>query len=88
MRPHISNHTCSSVISVAGIEYLHKKQLREKGVYLSLEFQAAVGQCGKVRVGTPNSRSQHIHRQGQRNEHTHACLLAHVQLDSVQDILM
>lgn len=40
---YISNHTCASSISVAGIKHPDKKQLREKGVYLSLELQAMVG---------------------------------------------
>jgi hypothetical protein len=34
---YISNHTCASFISVAA-----RKLLREKGVYLSIEFWATV----------------------------------------------
>lgn len=74
---YVSNHTCVSFISVAGIKHPDKKQFREKGIYLSLEFQAVVGW---VIVGTSNSRSHHICRQKQLSDYTHTYSLACAQL--------
>lgn len=60
-----------------------KSNLRDKGGYFSLQFQALNHHCGEVKEGTSNRWSHPIQSRTERNRCTHADLLAGAQLVNV-----